>query len=46
MASVNEENIRDHIDIDGIRKDFLNINGFAVDGVDYEKDVSDMTSID
>lgn len=46
MKVVNEENLREHIDIDGIRKDFLNINGFAVDGVDYEKDVTDMTAID
>ena len=46
MEAITEENLREHIDIDGIRKDFLNINGFAVDGVDYEKDISDMTAID
>ena len=46
MKVVNEQNLHDHIDIEGIRKDFLNINGFAVDGVDYEKDITDMTAID
>ena len=46
MEAITQENLKEHIDIEGIRKDFLNINGFAVDGVDYEKDISDMTSID
>ena len=46
MKVVNEQNLHDHIDVEGIRKDFLNINGFAVDGVDYEKDITDMTAID
>lgn len=46
MKVVNEQNLHDHIDVEGIRKDFLNINGFAVDGVDYEKDIADMTAID
>ena len=46
MEAINNDNVREHIDIEGIRKDFLNINGFAVDGVDYEKDIADMTAID
>ncbi|MBR0101266.1 MAG: bifunctional NADH-specific enoyl-ACP reductase/trans-2-enoyl-CoA reductase, partial [Treponema sp.] len=46
MKVVNEQNLHDHIDVEGIRKDFLNINGFAVDGVDYEKNITDMTAID
>ena len=46
MEAINNDNVREHIDIEGIRKDFLNINGFAVDGVDYEKDITDMTAID
>ena len=46
MKVVNEQNLHDHIDVEGIRKDFLNINGFAVDGVDYDKDITDMTAID
>ena len=46
MEAINQDNVREHIDVEGIRKDFLNINGFAVDGVDYEKDISDMTAID
>ena len=46
MEAINEDNVLEHIDIEGIRKDFLNINGFAVDGVDYEKEITDMTAID
>ena len=46
MSAINEDNVKEHIDIEGIRKDFLNINGFAVDGVDYDKDITDMTAID
>ena len=46
MSKLNESNVSQYLDIPRIRKDFLNINGFAVDGVDYEKDVTDMTAID
>ena len=46
MAKVNESNVAEVIDLAGIQKDFLNINGFAVDGVDYEKDVERMDVID
>ena len=46
MEAINADNVKEHIDLEGIRKDFLNINGFAVDGVDYEKEITDMTAID
>ncbi len=46
MEAINNDNVKEHIDLEGIRKDFLNINGFAVDGVDYEKEITDMTAID
>ena len=45
MAKVNESNVAEVIDLAGIQKDFLNINGFAVDGVDYEKDIDRMDVI-
>ena len=46
MANVKEENVAELTDLEGLRHDFLNINGFDVEGVDYEKDVADMTKID
>jgi len=46
MSKVNQENVAELVDLEGVRKDFLNINGFAVDGVDYEKDVVRMDSIE
>ena len=46
MPNVNESNVGDMIDLAGIRHDFLMINGFDVPGVDYEKEVTDMTAID
>ncbi len=46
MPKITEENVAELIDLAGVRKDFLNINGFDVDGVDYEKDVTDMTAIE
>ena len=46
MASVKEENVAELTDLEGLRHDFLSINGFDVEGVDYEKDVADMTKID
>ncbi|MBN2509952.1 MAG: trans-2-enoyl-CoA reductase family protein [Spirochaetales bacterium] len=35
------ENLKDLGDLDGYKKDFLNLNGFDVDGVDYSQDVTD-----
>lgn len=46
MPAITEANVNDTIDLAGIRHDFLAINGFDVEGVDYEKDVTDLTSID
>jgi len=45
MAEVTEENVSEKVDLAGIRHDFLIINGFDVDGVDYTKDLTDMTLI-
>ena len=36
---VSDENLNDLVDLDGYRKDFLNLFGFEVDGVDYSEDV-------
>ena len=46
MPTVTEENVNETTDLAGLRHDFLNINGFDVEGVDYEKDVADMSKID
>ncbi len=46
MSQITPENVAGLIDLDGIKKDFLNINGFDVDGVDYEKDVARMDVIE
>ncbi|MCH5290755.1 MAG: trans-2-enoyl-CoA reductase family protein [Treponema sp.] len=46
MPTVTESNVNETTDLAGIRHDFLNINGFDVDGVDYEKDIADMRLID
>ncbi len=46
MPAITQENVAEMLDLEGIRTDFLNINGFAVPGVDYEKEVTDMTAID
>lgn len=40
MAKVTQENVAELVDLEGVRKDFLNINGFDVDGVDYEAEVT------
>ena len=46
MDGVTQENLAERCDLEGYKHDFLNINGFDVPGVDYEKDVTDMTSLD
>ncbi len=46
MPTITEENVAEKIDLAGIRHDFLMINGFDVPGVDYDKEVTDMTKID
>ncbi|MDE6705314.1 MAG: trans-2-enoyl-CoA reductase family protein [Treponemataceae bacterium] len=46
MAQITAENVAEIADLAGIRHDFLNINGFDVPGVDYEKDVARMDVIE
>lgn len=46
MDGVTNENLAERCDLEGYKHDFLNINGFDVEGVDYEKDITDMTSLD
>ncbi len=46
MAKITPENVTEYIDLDGIRHDFLMINGFDVPGVDYEKEVEKMNVIE
>ena len=46
MPTVTEENVEQTTDLAGLRHDFLIINGFDVDGVDYNADITDMTKID
>ncbi|MBQ9622363.1 MAG: bifunctional NADH-specific enoyl-ACP reductase/trans-2-enoyl-CoA reductase, partial [Treponema sp.] len=46
MAKLTQDTIYDVVDLDGIRHDFLAINGFDVEGVDYEKDLARMDVID
>ena len=46
MPSVTQENVAELVDLEGLRHDFLTINGFDVEGVDYNADIADMTKID
>lgn len=46
MDGVNQENLAERCDLEGYKHDFLNINGFDVEGVDYSKDITDMSSLD
>ena len=46
MAKVNNDTITELCDLDGYKHDFLATNGFDIDGVDYEKEITDMTSLD
>ena len=41
-----QENLAERCDLEGYKHDFLNINGFDVEGVDYSKDITDMSSLD
>jgi enoyl-[acyl-carrier protein] reductase/trans-2-enoyl-CoA reductase (NAD+) len=38
-----EENIRDHADLEGVYQEFLYLNGFGIDSVDYEADLDPTT---
>lgn len=46
MPTVTEENVTETTDLAGLRHDFLIINGFDVEGVDYTKEIEDMTKIE
>ncbi len=46
MPAVTEENVNELVDLEGVRHDFLAINGFDITGVDYEKDIADLSSIE
>lgn len=45
MPQVTEETVAQYCDLEGVRHDFLAINGFDIAGVDYSADISDMTRI-
>ena len=46
LAKVNNDNIAEMCDLDGYKHDFLATNGFDIEGVDYAKEITDMTSLD
>ncbi len=46
MPTITEANVNETVDLAGIRHDFLATNGFDVEGVDYEKDVTDYFSVE
>lgn len=46
MPNVTEANVAEMVDLEGLRHDFLIINGFDVEGVDYDADIADMRNID
>lgn len=46
MAKVNNENLAELCDLEGYKHDFLSTNGFDVAGVDYNKEVERMDSLD
>lgn len=46
MPNVTEENLSEVCDLEGLRHDFLMINGFDVPGVDYEKEIVKMNEIE
>ena len=42
---VTTENLADISDIEGYRKDFFNLFGFEIDGIDYEKDANENVKV-
>ena len=42
---VTSENLSEVSDIEGYRKDFFNLFGFEIDGIDYEKDTNENVSV-
>lgn len=43
--SVSTENLSDISDIEGYRKDFFNLFGFEIEGIDYEKDTNEHVKV-
>ena len=41
----NSENLEEISDIEGYRKEFFNLFGFEVDGIDYNKDTNEEVAI-
>jgi enoyl-[acyl-carrier protein] reductase/trans-2-enoyl-CoA reductase (NAD+) len=39
-AAISDENLTEHADLEGYKKEFLNLFGFEVEGVDYQADVN------
>jgi enoyl-[acyl-carrier protein] reductase/trans-2-enoyl-CoA reductase (NAD+) len=39
-AAISNETLADLTDLDGYKKEFLNLFGFEIDGVDYDADVN------
>ncbi|MBQ5877171.1 MAG: bifunctional NADH-specific enoyl-ACP reductase/trans-2-enoyl-CoA reductase, partial [Treponema sp.] len=46
MATISNENLAECCDLEGYKHDFLATNGFDVEGVDYEKELERMDSLD
>ncbi len=46
MAALSNDTIADICDLPGYKHDFLATNGFDIEGVDYDRDVSRMDSLD
>jgi enoyl-[acyl-carrier protein] reductase/trans-2-enoyl-CoA reductase (NAD+) len=45
-GQVTSENLLDISDFSGYQKEFMNLFGFEIDGVDYEADVDSVVAID
>ena len=43
---ISTENLRERSDFEGYKREFMQLFGFEVDGVDYEADVDPQVSID
>mgnify|MGYP001811945025 CR=1 FL=1 len=43
---INTDTLREQSDFDGYKREFLQLFGFEVDGVDYDADVNPMVDID
>lgn len=46
MATISNENLAECCDLEGYKHDFLATNGFDVEGVDYDKELERMDSLD